>query len=137
MKTLVIVTASALAGALVVVACSDDAPPPAEADAGVCTCPAAEPPINATRLHRVEGGLVTVPLASETLAAIGCPTGELLVGGSCYIELDETAQQVHLKEAGFTPREAGSPGQGWRCRYGNQSTLGTAMVRAQALCLRP
>jgi hypothetical protein len=137
MKRLVLILASALAGALIVVACSDDSPTPADADAGACNCPAAEPPITLERMHRVEGGLVTVPLASQALAAISCPTGEILLGGSCYIEQDETAQQVFLKESGIGPRDAASPGQGWRCLYGNQSTVGTAMVRAQALCLRP
>jgi hypothetical protein len=137
MKTIITVAASALAGALVVVACSDDSPTPADADAGSCNCPAAEPPINAARLHRVDSGLVTVPLASSGEAGIACPAGELLIGGSCYIEQDETAQQVALKEFGMAPEAASSAGTTWSCLYGNQSTVGTAMVRAQALCLRP
>ena len=137
MKTIITVAASALAGALVVVACSDDSPTPADADAGSCNCPAAEPPINAARLHRVDSGLVTVPLASQAEAGIACPTGELLLGGSCYIDQDETAQQVSLKQAGMQPEGGGVTGTAWSCLYGNQSTVGTAMVRAQALCLRP
>jgi hypothetical protein len=40
MKRLVLILASALAGALIVVACSDDSPTPADADAGACNCPA-------------------------------------------------------------------------------------------------
>jgi hypothetical protein len=137
MKTLAIVLASSLAGALVVVACSDDSPTPADADAGACNCPSAEPPINAARLHRVDSGPVTVPLASSAEAVALCPTGELLLGGSCYIDQDETAQQVALKEAGMAPEAGGTSGTAWTCAYGNQSTVGTAMVRAQALCLRP
>jgi len=137
MKTLALVVASALGGALVVVACSDDSPTPADADAGSCNCPAAEPPIVAGRLHRVDSTVRTVPLASSASASAECPTGELLLGGSCYIDQDETAQQVALKESGIVPREATSAGTVWNCLYGNQSTVGTAMVRAQALCLRP
>lgn len=137
MKTLVVAIASALAGALIVVACSDDSPTPADADAGACNCPAAEAPIVASRLHRVDSGLVTVPLASSGEAGVACPAGELLLGGSCYIEQDETAQQVALKEAGMAPESGSAVGTTWSCLYGNQSTVGTAMVRAQALCLRP
>lgn len=137
MRTLVLVASSALAGALVVVACSDDSPSPADADAGACNCPAAEPPINAARLHRVDGALGTVALASQLQVGVNCPSDELLIGGSCYIEQDETAQQVFLKEAGMGPKSASAAGVGWNCLYGNQSTVGTAMVRAQALCLRP
>lgn len=137
MRTLVLAAASALAGALVVVSCSDDAPPPADADAGTCDCPAAERPIDASRLHRVESGRTNVPFGATRLVGVNCPTGELLLGGSCYLDLDETQQQVFLKEAGMGPLEPSSTGVGWNCLYGNQSLVGTAMVRAQALCLRP
>jgi hypothetical protein len=137
MKTLVTIAASALAGALVVVACSDDAPRPADADAGVCTCPPAEAPITASRLHRVDSGTVVVPILSRAEAAVACPAGELLLGGSCYIDVDESVRQVYLREAAITPEPASAPADGWYCNYGNASDLGTAMVRAQALCLRP
>ena len=137
MKTLITIAASAMAGALVVVACSDDSPTPADADAGTCNCPAAEPPITSARLHRVDSGLVEVPLASRAEAGASCPANEILVGGSCYIDTDGTAQQVSLRQAGMAPREGTAAGTVWLCNYGNQSTVATAMVRAQALCLRP
>lgn len=137
MKTIVTIAASALAGALVVVACSDDSPTPADADAGACNCPSAEPPITTARLHRVDSGLVEVPLASIGEAGVACPASEILIGGSCYIEQDGTAQQVSLRQAGMAPREGTATGSGWLCTYGNTSSVATAMVRAQALCLRP
>lgn len=132
MKTIVIVLASALSGALLVIACSDDSPTPADADAGSCNCPAAEPPITMARLHRVDGGAVTAGLSATVVAGIACPAGELAIGGSCYIDSDETVREVSLAEAGLS-----SGGTGWECAYTNRSTVGTAMVRAQALCLRP
>lgn len=136
MKTLALVVAAALGGALVVVACSDDSP--RDADAAVCDCPAAEPPITAARLHRV--GVATATAAPNSIASpsADCPVGELLVSGSCYLDVDNTGRgDVTLTFAGQIPSDPSMQATTWRCDYTNKSATETAIVRAQAVCLRP
>ncbi len=134
MKRLVSLLAAALAGAVVVVACSDDSPK--DADAAACDCPAAEAPLTATRMHRVDDG-GTIAANSIADATAGCPAGELFVSGSCYIDTDNTAREVTLMYAGALPSDATSEARGWGCRFVNRSATATATYRAQALCLRP
>lgn len=134
MKTLALVVAAALGGALIVVACSDDSPP--SADAAVCDCPAAEPPITAARLHRV--GVATATAAPNSIASpsASCPDGELLISGSCYLDVDNTVREVTLTYAGQIPSDPSMQATTWRCDFTNKSATETAIVRAQAVCLR-
>lgn len=134
MKRLVSILAAALAGAIIVVACSDDSPP--DADAATCDCPAAEAPLTATRMHRVDAA-VTIATNSIDTPTAGCPAGELFVSGSCYIDVDNTPREVSLMFAGAVPSDATSEARGWTCQFVNRSATATATVRAQALCLRP
>ena len=135
MKTLALVLAAGLGGALIVVACSDDSP--VDADAAVCDCPAAEPPINAARLHRVETGTAIAMPNSIASPNVTCPVGELLLSGSCYLDVDNTARDVTLTFAGQIPSDPSMQATTWRCDFTNKSATSTATVRAQALCLRP
>lgn len=134
MKTLFTILAAALGGAALVVACSDDSPP--DADAAVCDCPAAEAPITSSRMHRVDA---TAPAATNALASpsAACPAGEIFISGGCYIDVDNTAREVTLMFAGAVPGDAAQEARAWECRFVNRSATATATVRAQALCLRP
>ena len=134
MRQLASLLGAALAGALIVIGCSDDSP--ADADAATCDCPAAEPPITASRVRRVDS---MVTLGTNTIAAplAVCPAGELLLGGSCYIDLDNTAREVTLMQSGAEPKAAADEARQWSCHFLNTSMVATAEVRAQAMCLRP
>ena len=130
MKAMVLCIASALAGAVAVVACSDDSP--SDADAAVCDCPAAEPPITAARLHRVDGAAGLAAANTITPAFANCPVGEIAMSGSCYIDDDRTPRQVWALSAGANPT-----GESWVCRFGNNDLTNTADVHASVLCFKP
>ena len=134
MKTLLVVVAASLGGALAVVACSDDSP--GHADAATCDCPAAEAPITASRIHRVEEA-GTAASNGYTTPTATCPSGELFLSGSCYIDQDNTAREVSVVTAGATPTGATTEARSWQCVFLNTSPTATAEVRAQAMCLRP
>lgn len=70
---------SALGGAVLVIACSDDSP--GDADAAVCDCPAAEPPV-AGRIQWVTVDVTVNAMAAESANA-NCPPGAKLLGGGC------------------------------------------------------
>ena len=132
MRTLVLVSASALAGALVVVACSDDSP--GNADAAVCDCPASEAPLSG-RIVRVRGDDAILVPGGVSAATAQCGPGAILLHGWC----DE------LQEAGTQPTiaitSAGAPesAQGiWTCVYKNYTVGGpNTIVHAEAVCLMP
>lgn len=135
MKAIVLCIASALAGAVAVVACSDDSPH--DADAAVCDCPAAEPPITSTRLHRVDGAVMQATANGVSQAFANCPAGEIAVSGSCYIDTDRTPRQVWVQSAGALPVSASMTGGSWACNFVNNDLTNTADVHAQALCFKP
>ncbi|MBK9031547.1 MAG: hypothetical protein IPL61_09465 [Myxococcales bacterium] len=134
MKSILLLTAGTIVGVTIVVACSDDSP--GDADAAVCDCPAAEAPITASRVHRVDGD-GTAGVNGVTFVAAVCPVGELFLSGSCYIDVDNTAREVFVQTAGATPAAADQEARAWECHFQNDSLTATATVRAQALCLRP
>ena len=134
MKPVVYLAVGAAFSAVIIVACSDDSPQ--NADAATCDCPAAESPITAQRMVRID--------AAETLAAndgatpfAQCPADSVLLTGSCYIDQDNTAREVSLVAFGITPEAASAAPQSWNCFFDNKSLTATATVRAQALCLTP
>ena len=116
MKTLTLVVAAGLGGALIVVACSDDSP--VDADAAVCDCPAAEPPITPARLHRVQTSAIAGTNAVASPSAT-CPPGELLLSGSCYLDVDNTAREVTITFAGQIPSDPTMQATTWRCEIGS------------------
>lgn len=135
MKAIILCIASAFVGAVAVVACSDDSP--SDADAAACDCPAAEPPITASRLHRVDSAVQQAAVNTVSIPTANCPQGELLISGSCYIDADRTPRQVWVQSSGMLPSGASMDGGAWVCNFANNDLTNTADVRAQALCLRP
>jgi len=134
MKPFIYLTAGAAASAAIIVACSDDSPQ--NADAATCDCPAAESPITATRLIRVDDTRIAAANAGGGAFAM-CPLGALLVGGSCFVDEDNTARELSLTFFGMEPRDPTMPATSWICAFDNKSLTATATVRAQALCLTP
>ena len=140
MKHIVYLVIGAACSAAIIVACSDDSPPRIDAadaaDAAVCDCPAAEAPITAARIVRVDDlRTAAANMIQEPIAA--CPGGSILLSGSCYIDQDNTAREISLRWTGSEPMEANMAARSWRCSFDNKSTTATAIVRAQALCLIP
>lgn len=120
------VVSSALCGALLVLACSDDSP--GDADAAACDCPAAEPPVPA-RIRWVTQDANVAPM-STGVAAASCPAGAKLLGGGCSGSASDGFQILRTE-----PREAGNI-QGMSCTW--RSTQAVAeMATATAICLVP
>lgn len=83
MKPLAYILIGATAATTLVLACSDDSP--ADADAAVCDCPAAEPPVPAR--------IVTIRSVDQVVTANGaggigvaCPTASKFLSGGCYVD---------------------------------------------------
>ncbi len=133
MRSFLLLFCGSILGIGVVVACSDDTP--GNADAAACDCPASEAPL-AGRLVRVSSAPVTVTPNSDNGASVTCPTNATLISGGCYIDDDQTGRQLYLKISG-----PGTPGEqtlvAWACFYNNNSSAGTAVVHAEAVCLNP
>jgi len=119
-------TFGAVVTATLILACSDDAPGPA--DASVCDCPAAEPPLDGRVIE------VSVPASFAAPgggAGVNCPMGSLFMGGSCLIDaLGPGPGTVSLQEAGQQ-----SPGN-YSCSW-NSTIAAVSTTRAVARCLVP
>ncbi len=133
MRSLVLLICGSILGIGLVVACSDDTP--GNADAAACDCDPAEAPL-AGREVRVSSAALTIQPSSDGGTLASCPSNATLVTGGCYIDDDQTGRQLMLK--GFGPI---GPGQqtlnGWGCDYNNNSTVGAAVVHAEAVCRNP
>ena len=85
MKTtswIVATTAGIVLGAVLMIACSDDSP--GDADAAVCDCPAAEPPL-AGRIISVRSEPNPINPGSVGAQIANCPVGAILLGGACEV----------------------------------------------------
>lgn len=101
-------------GAAFVIACSDDSP--SDADAAVCDCPAAEPPL-ADRIV-FSSGQTSITAGGVGGNAYLCDIGSVALGGSC--KLDVPDPNVHLVEAGRVVEDDGRVG--YRCEWSSTST---------------
>jgi hypothetical protein len=118
-------------GISLVLSCGDDSPRRVDAaDAPMCDCPAAEPPIAArimeTKLddvipanatHRIRG--VTCPGVPPAMALNGGCTADIPVNGSIVLE-----------------QSAPGEGIGWLCSWSNPSNVDVP-VHAIVRCLKP
>lgn len=124
--------ASSLSGAAfaaaLIIACSDDSP--TGADAAVCDCPAAEPPLSGRIMTVVVP--ITIPANNRGGNAASCPTGATLLGGGCRNSSDDV--RAVLINAG--PNRIVPTQPGYSCDW--ISTAPTAvMAQAEAICLMP
>ena len=113
---------SFVAGAVFVVACSDDSP--GDADAATCSC---EPPLTG----RIHGSKTTQQVNGNgvnSLLAL-CPAGETILGGGCRAI---TTDGLTLEEGGID-RQAGDA---YVCTWRNELPS-PRMATAEAICLMP
>lgn len=110
-----------------VLACSDDSP--ADADAAVCDCPAAEPPLTGRIVAVTASNPITAGVAG--FATVVCPAGATVLGGACDVMTDDPLIQV--QESGFVRGAQ----QGYRCHW---SAVGATVANTgtvEATCLVP
>ena len=118
------------AAAALILSCSDDSP--RDADAPVCECPAAEPPL-AGRLTTVEDRRENPGAVPGFSAVARCPDGATLLGGGC--EADPLASSVVLIAAG---RRSTTPDPKlFGCEWRNTNNDSPEYVLAWATCLMP
>ena len=119
--------AGLFAGIVLVLSCSDDSP--GHADAASCDCPAAEPPLS---------GRITVVNQTQVIAAnarggqgASCPSGALLLSGSCTTETINPLRDVTLEQSGFFMQE-----NSWQCWFKNNEAA-PVTIKASVRCLVP
>ena len=134
MKPLVYVLVGAVSAAALVIACSDDSP--GDADAAACDCPAAEKPITASRLVRMDGIDIETVSVGGGAASVICPAGGVVITGGCYTLTDPSGSGVSLSASGPLPASTAAA-IGWQCEYGRNTSGSDATVRAQVTCLMP
>jgi hypothetical protein len=128
MKILLASVSSFVLGLVLVVACSDDSP--GDADAAVCDCPAAEPPITNARLVRVTSAPSNLPAGQGGGQSSGCSQG-LAIAGSCDLDgATAVRSQTHLTDAGLNENN------GYSCNWFNGSAVATTGT-ATVVCLVP
>ncbi len=126
LKNLALVLVGAVGATTFVIACSDDSP--GDADAAVCDCDPAEPPL-AGRIVRVENR-TTVSTIGITVGAT-CAAGATLLGGGCFTE-GNASLQPRLIQSGNT-----LPGPTvYSCTWDNSQQNEVTGV-AWATCLNP
>ncbi len=114
-------------GITLVVACSDDSPD--DADAAVCDCPAAEPPL-AGRITSVRDMNPITP-GGAGITSVDCPAGATVIAGAC--EVMDVDANVVVMESRFT---RGSQ-QGYLCRWSALNATANNTGFAEAICLMP
>ena len=116
-------------GATLVIACSDDSP--GDADAAVCDCPAAEPPLTG-RIMSIRSGPNSINAGGAGFQAANCPIGATLLGGAC--EVTNVDANVLVMESRI---QRGSNFAAYTCSWSalNATVANTGV--AEAICLIP
>lgn len=117
-------------GSTLVVACSDDSPP--DADAAVCDCPAAEPPLEG-RIVSVRGTATPINPGGAGGALVNCPLGATVLGGACEVANDDP--NVLLQDSRFN-RPVGASQQ-FSCKWSALNATVANSGVAEAICLVP
>ena len=127
MRSIGFVAAGVIAGGILVVSCSDDSP--GDADAAMCDCPAAEPPLTG-RIRQVtkEGQIGANDIG---FLSVTCELGAQVLGGGCGGQ-STAAPDIVIRQS--IPNDGNVPG--WVCDIRNNS-LAPETVRATVFCLVP
>lgn len=127
LNSLALLVVGVVGGVALVVACSDDSP--TDADAAVCDCPAAEPPL-AGRIVTVR---VSEPITagSSGVASAACPSGSTILGGAC--EVATLDGNILLMETRFF--RTGNPQ--YVCQWSALNATVANTGTAEAICLTP
>jgi len=135
LKPLCLIGCGVVAGIALVLSCGgDNGPRLADAaDAPMCNCPAAEPPIS-SRIMEVKSDTATIPKGlSHESRGIACPSTPkqtVLIGGGCTIDYpSQLLGNVVLEES--APSE-----NGWHCTWSNPTNLDVP-VHVVVRCLVP
>ncbi len=127
LNSLALLAVGAVGGIALIVACSDDSP--TDADAAVCDCPAAEPPLTG-RIVAVRASAAIVAGSAGT-ASVACPAGATIIGGACEVETPDSA--ILLMESRFF--RTGNPA--YICRWSALDATVANTGTAEAICLTP
>ena len=138
-RSVLLLMTGAASGIAFVLSCGDnlsiradaaiDAPNAADA-IPACDCPAAEPPLAGR--FAVVSNTRTVAGNGDGVQGAACPTGTLLITGSCTTDNAVDVFRVTVRESGFTD----SPPTAWGCSFHNDEPF-MVTFRASALCLKP
>jgi hypothetical protein len=127
MNRIILPLAGFVAGIVLVLSCSDDAP--GDADAAVCDCPAAEPPLPG-RVTVVES-TTTIPAGARAGQFAECPTGSIVLTGGC-----SGVDSIMQPDVVLQYSRPGAPQAGWSCGWRNDSAAAVEL-KAIAHCLNP
>lgn len=122
-KSLALFAAGVAFSAAAIVACSDDSP--GDADAAVCDCPAAEPPLSGRIINRT--GDFMIPENGATVPSVDCRAGETVLGGGCQ----SSTPGLVLRGSGVDHTRNGST-----CSWQN-TTAAAITATVVAVCLAP
>lgn len=110
------------------IACSDDAP--SDADAAVCDCPAAEPPLTGRIVTMSRDIAITAGTADGGSAS--CPAGATVLGGGCGLMIPD--DRIVLSVA--KPARSGDT-QGYVCTWSGLQATANNTGTVEAICLVP
>jgi hypothetical protein len=136
MKDLLKLLTGIALGISLVLSCSDDSPTPA--DAAVCDCAPAEPPIT-SRIVPLEREVV-LPAANgvengRNGNSLLCPDRAILLNGGCLASVGQVPDVV-IEQSGPITAQTGTVLGSWQCRWRN-NTNSPVTVRVIANCLMP
>jgi hypothetical protein len=136
MKDLLKLLTGIALGISLVLSCSDDSPAPA--DAAVCDCAPAEPPI-ASRIVPLEKNVVLPPANGVENGRNGndllCPDRAILLNGGCLASVGQVPDVV-IEQSGPLTAQSGIVLGSWYCQWRN-NTNNPVTVRVIANCLMP
>jgi len=127
LNSLVLLAVGAVGGIALIVACSDDSP--TDADAAVCDCPAAEPPLTGRIVALRASAPIVAGSAGST--SVACPAGSTILGGACEVETPDSA--ILLMESRFF--RTGNPQ--YACRWSALEATVANTGTAEVICLTP
>lgn len=125
LSAVLILSVGVVAGAALIVACSDDSP--TDADAAVCDCPAAEAPLAGRIVHVRAAGPLTA--GGGGISAADCPAGATIIGGACEVQAPDA--KILLMESRFVVDRQ------LVCRWSTEAATIDNMGTADAICLIP
>ena len=125
-KTCGLITTGMIAGAMLVISCSDDSP--SSADAATCDCAPAEAPL-AGRVQVITG-TQTIPANSTGGQSNRCPDGSVFLSGGCGT-VDGQSAEIVLRQS-----RPSMSGDGWACDFRNASAA-PVTIQVSAYCLVP
>jgi hypothetical protein len=130
-RLVILCTASAIGGALFVLACGNDSPATAaDASAPACDCAAAEPPL----MGRIVEKTMEFPVGAQGISSNGmfCDPGAIMLSGGCRLE-PNNVRGINV-QANAKLSDSGS--RTWLCQWDNQTDQAVTGI-VDVTCLTP